>query len=296
MAPTASALRPGSSRTRRAGAVTCWSSLSFPPPSVNFPSLTYVCTPRHCFHWHKRPSLQHFESVINQPDGYCALPAVHHAQVCASGCALCSDPTLSLHRVILPCQLYSKARLQREVHRRCNGLAATNTKQAEVFLRRRPSEDKGRNTCAVITGRWKERFQINTRLQYASTTASAVSQSSARMEINDAALSESTSQGLCEIPSVPLTFSCQASPEIQCHSLCCLHRKPAAQCYCRVTRSWDPNTHKEAEDARNNNPMNGCWLFLEDCIPSSNKQDHFCCCPAANQGFPHLTISPDCFL
>lgn len=62
------------------------------------------------------------------------------------------------------------------------------------------------------------------------------------------------------------------------------------------TRSWDPNTHKEAEDARNNNPMNGCWLCLEECIPSSNKQDHFCCCPAANQGLPHLTISPYCFL
>lgn len=118
----------------------------------------------------------------------CVLILLYNATVCNNLC------------VILPCQFQvTEACLQSEVHKKgVVGLLKQTTKQSKAFTRKRPAEDKDRHIYAVTKGHLKYVFWINTHLQYASTIVFAVSQRSARMEINDGALLENTNQSISD--------------------------------------------------------------------------------------------------
>lgn len=136
---------------------------------------------------------------------YCVFLVLHHARISTLLCTLCFDTfyNATVYNglcVILPWQFrLTKAWLQSEVHKKdVVGLLKQITKQSKAFPRERPAEDKGRNIYAITKGHWKCVFWINTHLQYASTIAFAVSQRSARMEINDAALLENINQSISD--------------------------------------------------------------------------------------------------
>mgnify|MGYP001852217788 CR=1 FL=1 len=161
----------------------------------------------------------------------------------------------------------SKAWLQHEVLKKQSRLDEVSTEQAEVFPGKRPSEDQDRNICAVIKGLWECMFQINTHLQYARTIATAVSQRSTRLEINDAALLKNTNQSISDFPKSLLSLW----PSHARH----LHRFYTIYCkeeICITTEMRRPQTH-------------ACSAWR---TPPRTNMDHCCCHDGPCQPHPFL--------
>lgn len=190
---------------------------------------------------------------------------VLHYMLCAL-IPLYNDTVYDNLCVILPCQLWFKCLAPTwGPYKKWSRLDERSTEQAEVFIEKGPSEDQGRNIYAVIKGHWKGMFQINTHLQYARTTATAVLQWSTRSEINDAALLENMNQSISDFPKSLLSL--WPSPARHLHRFYTIHCKEEI---CIITEMRIPQTH-------------ACSAWR---TPPQRNTDHCCCHDGPCQSHP----------
>lgn len=194
--------------------------------------------------------------------------------------------------VILPCQFWlTRTWLWSEVHKiDVVGLLKQITKQSKAFPRERQQKTKVEIFMQSLRDIGNV-FWINTHLQYASSIALAVSQRSARMEINDAALLENTNQSISDF--VKSLLSLWPSGARQLHRFITVHcnvwrKKSAAQVFESNTssRNWEKagkqNTQKEMRT-----PWKDAHSALRTVSSLPAHTSQFCCCPALHQIFPH---------
>lgn len=125
--------------------------------------------------------------------------------------------------VILPCQFWlTRTWLWREVHKiDVVGLLKQITKQSKALPRERPAEDKGRNIYAVTQGHWKCVLNKHSSsvCKFHSPCCLPKISENGNQWCCLVRKHKSKHQWLCKIPSVTLTFWCQAAPQIHYRSL-----------------------------------------------------------------------------